>query len=126
MLIAKIILGLITIPFALWGVDSYLTRGDKAEIVAKVDGQKITRQEFDRTLKEQQERMRGAMGERFDPTMLDRPEARQSVLDGLVQQRLLATEANRVGFKLPDTLLASIIAEIPGISAGRQVFPGSV
>jgi peptidyl-prolyl cis-trans isomerase D len=53
------------------------------------------------------------MGERFDPAMLDRPEVRQSVLDGLVQQRLLATEANRVGFKLPDTLLASIIAEIP-------------
>lgn len=111
--VAKIILGLITIPFALWGVDSYLKQGDKADIVAKVDGQEITRQEFDRTLKEQQDRMRGAMGERFDPAILDRPEARQSVLDGLVQQRLLATEANRVGFKVPDTLLASIIAEIP-------------
>ena len=83
--VAKIILGLITIPFALWGVDSYLKGGDKADIVAKVDGQEITRQEFDRTLKEQQERMRGAMGERFDPTMLDRPEARQSVLLSLGQ-----------------------------------------
>lgn len=111
--IAKIILGLITIPFALWGVDSYIRGGDKVDIVAEVDGQNITRQEFSRTLKEQQERMRGAMGERFDPAMLDRPEVRQSVLDGLVQQRLLAMEANRVGFNLPDTLLASIIAEIP-------------
>ncbi|MBU1980376.1 MAG: SurA N-terminal domain-containing protein [Gammaproteobacteria bacterium] len=112
-LIAKIIIGLITIPFALWGVDSYMRDGDKADILAKVDGQEITRQEFGRTLKEQQERMRGAMGDRFDPAMLDRPEVRQSVLDGLVQQRLLASEANRVGFNLPDTLLASIIAEIP-------------
>jgi peptidyl-prolyl cis-trans isomerase D len=111
--IAKIILGLITIPFALWGVDSYIRGGDKVDIVAEVNGQNITRQEFSRTLKEQQERMRGAMGERFDPAMLDRPEVRQSVLDGLVQQRLLAMEANRVGFNLPDTLLASIIAEIP-------------
>lgn len=111
--IVKIILGLITIPFALWGVDSYIRGGDKADIVAEVDGQKITRQEFVRTLKEQQERMRGAMGERFDPAVLDRPEVRQSVLDGLVQQRLLAMEANRVGFNLPDTLLASIIADIP-------------
>ncbi|MHB1292638.1 MAG: SurA N-terminal domain-containing protein [Sulfuricella sp.] len=111
--IVKIILGLIIIPFALWGVDSYIRGGDKADIVAQVDGQNITRQEFGRTLKEQQERMRGAMGERFDPAMLDRPEVRQSVLDGLVQQRLLAMEANRVGINLPDTLLASIIAEIP-------------
>lgn len=111
--IVKIILGLITIPFALWGVDSYIRGGDKVDIVAEVDGQNITKQEFSRTLKEQQERMRGAMGERYDPAMLDRPEVRQSVLDGLVQQRLLVTEANRVGFNLPDTLLASIIAEIP-------------
>lgn len=112
-LIVKIILGLITIPFALWGVDSYIRGGDKVDIVAEVNGQNITRQEFSRTLKEQQERMRGAMGERFDPAMLDRPEVRQSVLDGLVQQHLLAMEANRVGINLPDTLLASIIAEIP-------------
>jgi peptidyl-prolyl cis-trans isomerase D len=111
--IVKIILGLITIPFALWGVDSYIRDSDKVDIVAEVDGQNITRQEFSRTLKEQQERMRGAMGERYDPAMLDRPEVRQSVLDGLVQQRMLAKEANRVGFNLPDTLLASIIAEIP-------------
>lgn len=111
--IVKIILGLITIPFALWGVDSYIRGGDKVDIVAEVDGQNITSQEFSRTLKEQQERMRGAMGERYDPAMLDSPEVRQSVLDGLVQQRLLVTEANRVGFNLPDTLLASIIAEIP-------------
>lgn len=112
-LIVKIILGLITIPFALWGVDSYIRGGDKVDIIAKVDGQNITRQEFSRTLKEQQDRMRGAMGERFDPTILDRPEVRQSVLDGLVQQHLLVLEANRVGINLPDTLLASIIAEIP-------------
>lgn len=111
--IAKVILGLITIPFALWGVDSYLQGGDKVDIVAKVDGQSITRREFAQTLKEQQARMRNSMGERFDPAMMDRPEVRQSVLDGLVQQRLLATEANRVGVGLPDTLLASIISGIP-------------
>ena len=111
--VVKIILGLIIIPFALWGVDSYIRSGDKVDIVAKVDGDNITKQEFDRNLKEQQDRMRVAMGERFDQAMLNRPEVRQSVLDGLVQQHLLVKEANRVGFNLPDTLLASIIAEIP-------------
>lgn len=111
--IAKVILGLITIPFALWGVDSYLKQGDKADIVAKVDGQSITRREFALTLKEQQARMRTELGERFDPAILDRPESRQAVLDGLVQQRLLAAEANRTGVGLPDKLLASIISGIP-------------
>src|SRR5574340_953504 len=112
-LIVKIILGLITIPFALWGVDSYIRHSDKADIVATVDGQKISKQEFDQTLKEQQEQMRSVMGAKFDPTMLDRPEVRQSILDGLLQQRLLAVEANRAGFNMPDSLLAAIISDIP-------------
>jgi peptidyl-prolyl cis-trans isomerase D len=112
-LIVKIILGLITIPFALWGVDSYIRHSDKADIVAEVDGQKISKQEFDQTLKEQQEQMRSVMGAKFDPTVLDRPEVRQSILDGLIQQRLLSMEANRAGFNMPDSLLAAIIADIP-------------
>lgn len=111
--IAKVILGLITIPFALWGVDSYLKQGNKADVIAKVDGQNITQREFALTLKEQQARMRNEMGERFDPTVLDRPEARQAILDGLVQQRLLSAEASRTGVSLPDKLLASIISGIP-------------
>lgn len=112
-LLVKIILALITIPFALWGVDSYIRHAGKADVVAEVDGQKITKQEFVQVLKEQQEQMREVMGARFDPALLERPEIRQSILDGLVQQRLLAIEANRAGFDMPDSLLASIIAGIP-------------
>lgn len=112
-LFVKIILGLITIPFALWGVDSYIRHADRAEFVAEVNGQKITKQEFTQVLKEQQEQMRQVMGQRFDPALLDRPEVRQSILDSLVQQRLLAGEASRAGFNMSDSLLASIIAGIP-------------
>ncbi|MDD5241471.1 MAG: SurA N-terminal domain-containing protein [Sulfuricella sp.] len=112
-LIAKIILGLIIVPFALWGVDSYIRHSDKADIVAQVDGQKITRQEFGQTLREKQDQMRAELGARFDPAALDRPEIRQAILDGLVQQRLLATEAAHAGFNMPDALLASIISNIP-------------
>ncbi|HUW50523.1 MAG TPA: SurA N-terminal domain-containing protein [Sulfuricella sp.] len=119
-LIAKIILGLIIVPFALWGVDSYIRHSSKADIVAEVDGQKITRQEFSQALREQQDRMRGELGARFDPAVLDRPEIRQSILDGLVQQRLLAIEAARAGFNMPDALLASIISNIPEFQQGGK------
>lgn len=112
-LIVKIILALITIPFALWGVDSYIRHGDKADVVAKVDGQNITKQEFEQVLREQQEQMRSMMGAKFDPAVLDRPEIRQSILEGLVQQHLLALEARRAGLNMPDSLLAAIISDIP-------------
>lgn len=122
-LIAKIILGLITVPFALWGVDSYIQHSDKADIVAQVDGQKITRQEFGLALKEKQDQMRAELGARFDPTALDRPEIRQSILDGLVQQRLLAMESVNAGLNMPDALLASIISSIPEFQQDGKFSP---
>lgn len=112
-LIVKIILVLIIIPFALWGVDSYIKDGDRAEVIAEVDGETITKQEFERTLAEQRDQMRAVMGPKFDPSIIERPEVRQSVLDGLIQQRFLIAEALRVGFSMPDFLLAAIIADIP-------------
>ena len=90
---AKIILALITVPFALWGVDSYLRNGGDGVIVAKVDGQSISRQEFNQALKDQQERMRSVMGAAFDPVMLDKPEMRQALLDNMIEQRLLLGNA---------------------------------
>lgn len=122
-LIAKIILGLIIVPFALWGVDSYIQQSDKADIVAQVDGQKITRQEFGLALKEKQDQMRAELGARFDPAALDRPEIRQSILDGLVQQRLLAMESTSAGLSMPDALLASIISSIPEFQQDGKFSP---
>ena len=76
---AKVILALITVPFALWGVDSYLRNGGDGAIVAKVDGQSIPKQEFNRVLKEQHERMRRSMGASFDPACwINRKFARRS------------------------------------------------
>lgn len=117
---AKLILALITIPFALWGVDSYLRGGADSVIVAKVDSQKITKQEFNQVLKEQQERMRAAMGPSYDPAMMDKPEIRNAVVDNLVEQRLLLGGANKVGILVPDEMLARFISEIPEFQDGGK------
>lgn len=112
-LLAKIILALITIPFALWGVDSYLRQGGDGAVVAKVDNQKITKREFDQVLKEQQERMRAVMKASFDPALLDKPEIRQSLLDNLIEQRLLTSGAAKAGVVVADEMLAKFIGGIP-------------
>ncbi len=110
---AKVILALITVPFALWGVDSYLRQGGEAEFVAEVDGQKIFKREFDQVLKEQQERMRSVMKAAFDPALLDKPEIRQSILDNLIEQRLLSAGAAKAGMVISDEMLAKFIGAIP-------------
>lgn len=119
-LFVKIILALLIVPFALWGVDSYLRHSGRETAVAKVDGQNITRQEFDRVMKQQQERLRAMMGAGFDPTLLDRPEMKQSVVESLVNERLLAIQATKVGLKVPDALLARVISGIPDFQENGQ------
>lgn len=121
---AKIILALLIVPFALWGVDSYLRHSGTETAVAKVNGQSITSQEFDRVMKQQQERLRTALGSRFDPALLDRPEVRQSALDNLINERVLSMEAARVGMNVPDALLAQIIANIPNFQENGQFSQG--
>lgn len=110
--IAKVILVLIIVPFALWGVDSYLKNGGGGPVVAKVGKQEIFQQEFVNALKDQQERMRKTQGKNYDAALMDRPETRKSVLDGLINQRLILDDAADQGLTVSDARLVRIIAGI--------------
>jgi len=117
---AKIILVLIIVPFALWGVGSYIQNKGDADVVASVNGQNILSQEFTQALKDQQERLRTKMGSSFDPALLESAEIRQSILDNLIKQHLLVQEASKVGVKITDAQLASVIAQIPAFQQDGQ------
>ncbi|MDD5179793.1 MAG: SurA N-terminal domain-containing protein [Gallionellaceae bacterium] len=107
----QIVLALIILPFALWGVDSY-RKGGGGEPMATVGGEKISPQEFDLALRQQQERMRESMGDKFDQTVLDKPEIKHSILENLVNQHLLVSQARAAGLTVSDDQLAQIIASI--------------
>ncbi|MEO6562507.1 MAG: SurA N-terminal domain-containing protein [Nitrosospira sp.] len=109
--IVQIILALATLPFLFWGLESY-NSSDGEDYLALAVGEKIHRQEFDQALRNQQESMRATMGENFNVAMLDNPELRSAVLEGLIQQRLLKHEAVRVGLTVPDSQLVTVIQDI--------------
>jgi peptidyl-prolyl cis-trans isomerase D len=110
---AKVILALITLPFALWGVDSYMRNIGPTDGVATVVGQKITPQEFNRAIKENLDQVRARLGNSVDASIADSPEFRQSVLEGLINQRVLVAAVTRSGMAISDKQLAERIAEIP-------------
>lgn len=93
--IVQIFLALITLPFAFFGVDSYVRNAGTGNDVATIGEIKITQQQFQQAVREQQDRLRAQMGGQFDPKMLDTPEARKAILDDLVDQRLLMLEASQ-------------------------------
>ncbi|WP_035382675.1 SurA N-terminal domain-containing protein [Ferriphaselus sp. R-1] len=113
--LVQIVLGLIVLPFAFWGVDSYRKSGGD-EYLAKVDGIKVTPQEFDNVLRQQQGRMREMAGGNVDPAMFDTVEVKQSVLEGLINQKMLLKRAESAGLAVTDEQLAQVIAGIPAFS----------
>lgn len=118
--LAKVILGLITIPFMLWGVESYFNKSGGGDVVAKVNGDSITRQEFDRAIKGQQQEMRASMGAAYNAALFDDPKIRQGVLDGLVSQHLLMAAAKQAKLVVSDTQLATTIGGLPGFQENGQ------
>jgi len=78
--LVQVVLALITLPFAFWGIESYQRSSGTAQDLAEVAGQKITMQEFTQAQRDQQERLRSLLGRNFDPALLDTPEQRAELL----------------------------------------------
>lgn len=111
--VVQIILALIILPFAFWGVESYIQNvGSGGDAVATVGGSKISVEEFQQSLREQQERLRPNLGGR-DPAVLDSAEFRRGVLDNLVQRRLLMLAASQDRLAVSNEQLAVFIAAVP-------------
>ena len=109
--LAKVILALITVPFALFGIDSYLNQAGRDVAVAKVNGDKISIQEYSNAIENVRNRMQ-ADG-KMDAAMLDSPQLKQSVLDGLITRRLVNAEIRKANFKISDEQLSQHILGMP-------------
>ncbi len=110
--IVQIILFLVMLPFLFWGIQSY--RNESQSAVATVEGEEIPRWEFDQAMRNQHDRLRNMLKDNFNSAMLDSPEMRLAVLEGLIQQKIMHREAEEIGLTVLDSRLAS---EIQSISA---------
>ncbi len=110
---AQVVLAIIFLPFAFVGVDSYFKGSDATAPVATVAGQTITQQEFNVALRERQESLQSMSGGRIDPAMLDNPELRLGVAEGLVNQRLLWVQATRANLTATDQQLRAMLEQAP-------------
>lgn len=91
--LAQVILTLIALTFAVWGIESYTRYAGNRDTVAKVNGYEISEREFAEQLRRQQDSIRRMFGGRIDPAALETPEARRAVLDQMIAQRVVVAEA---------------------------------
>lgn len=109
--VVQVVLFLIIITFGFFGVDSYRKSGG-GDALATVNGERISQQEFANALRQQQERVREQAGANFDPALFDKPEIKNMILDSLVNQRLLSSQARSVGLALSEEQLIQVIMGI--------------
>lgn len=117
----QIVLALIILPFAFFGMDSFNQSGD-GESLATVGGKNISQQEFDQALRQQQDSIREAMGDAYDPAMLDNPERKRAILENLVDQNLLMSQGRAAGLTVNDNYLAQAIIGIKEFQTAEGKF----
>lgn len=122
--IAVVILGLVILTMAFFGIESYVVGGVE-NYAAKVEGptkflgfggqeREISTAEFRERFDRVRQQERTAMGEAFDPTAFESLQKKREILDQLVDEALLGLVAEKEGLVLPKS---AVQKEIMGIQA---------
>jgi peptidyl-prolyl cis-trans isomerase D len=111
--LAKVILALIIVTFALFGVDSYMSGDKSGGKIAEVGDVGISREELTREIQAQSDRMRETLGPAFDPAVTETADFRKQVLDSMIERKALLLEAQKLKFLAPDAYVASVLGQIP-------------
>lgn len=107
---------LITIPFALWGIQEYIGGGSEPA-AATVNGVEIPQREVQRTVQMQRQRLLAALGANADPALLDELRLQDVALEGLIENEVLFQTAESAGFRVSD---AQLVSRIHSISAFQE------
>lgn len=109
---AKVIIAIIVVPFAFFGIDSlFQSGGPKA--VAEINGTEISEAELAQAVTMQKRRLIGMMGDQIDPGMLDDSALRTPALNTLVKQALLLDTAEKANVVVSNEQLNAAIAAMP-------------
>jgi peptidyl-prolyl cis-trans isomerase D len=110
--VAWAIIILISIPFALWGIQSYLGVGGEAT-VAKVNGTDITEQQFSRNVQRTRMQLRDRLGAAYDPELFGGQRLREQVLDGMIRDTVLLDASLSMGLRVSDQAVRAAILSEP-------------
>ena len=110
--IAWAIVILISIPFALWGIQSYLGVGSEP-VAATVNGTEITQRTLDNQFQRFRQQLREQLGAGYRPEMFDDTRVRKEVLNRLIRDELLQQTSNRMGLRAGSSMIQSTILSMP-------------
>ncbi|WP_231702002.1 SurA N-terminal domain-containing protein [Halopseudomonas sabulinigri] len=115
--VAKVIVGVIVLIFALTGWESISRFSSDAEKAAEVNGEVVSKLELEQAVALQRrqliQQLQQMGNNNFDPSMIDERFLRTSVLDGLIERAVLIQGAEEAGFDVSDQMIDQLILSTP-------------
>jgi peptidyl-prolyl cis-trans isomerase D len=111
--IAKIIIGLIIVTFALFGVESLVGLASSERAPAEVNGKEISNLDLQRGIEFQRRQLLAQMGENGNPADIDENQLRRRVLQALIDQEVLLQSAESQGLYVSEQLIDQLIVRTP-------------
>lgn len=103
--VSLVLVVVVSLSFALWGINDYLGGGRGQGVAAKVNGVAISWQEVE------------GMAQRLERQQPQNPEQahalKNKILQGLIEEQVLIQHAKKLGLVVPEEALQSLIASIP-------------
>ena len=115
-LISKIIVGLIVLTFAVFGLES-IKGGSSGSGVASVNDTEITNSELARASERVKDRLLTLMGENGDPDLVDEAQVKQEALRELIRRQLMLQDASEQGLFVSDRQIDKNIVDTPAFQA---------
>ena len=121
--IVVVLLGLfICLGFVFWRAD--FSGGGTATFAAKVNGENLSLQEFDRELQGRQNQYQQLYRTELNEEM--RREMRRSVIEAMVRDAVLKQRVDEQGYRVSNERLIAVHSLVLRVPSGRQVLDGSV
>jgi peptidyl-prolyl cis-trans isomerase D len=106
-----IVLGLLFVTFAFFGLNSYLT-SSADNYAARVNDTKISAGQHQRAYEKLVARMRQMLGGNFDPEKFDESSLKANALQRLISEELILQTADDEGFAVSDRQVAAQISSV--------------
>jgi peptidyl-prolyl cis-trans isomerase D len=110
--LAWVIVIIICIPFALWGIQEYISPTPKS-LVAEVNGVELTERDYQDRVRQRKQQLRAMFQDQnIDLSFMD-AQIKKNVLEQMIEEQVLLQSAQDAGMRIGDNLLVRRIHDIP-------------
>jgi peptidyl-prolyl cis-trans isomerase D len=109
---AIVVLGIAVFAMSFFGIENYFVSRTET-FVAKVGKTEIGQQQYQDATNRIRQQQRAQLGDKFDPTVFDKPDFKNKLLDQMIGQQLLLQANDDLGMRVSDESLRETIAAMP-------------